>query len=162
MLNFDKMLDIDFGCCKEAAPCIPYGNKKQEPDMKATYISTNVNAVDNQDANARQHLNRRLWEAYAEKENDLRKAFGLEDDEYPFKPEDLVARIKEGKYVIETGRHGSSIYWRDPAVKQDQEGYDEAEKKLCASRVKVEDDIAVLFPEQGLESLRAFEAETFH
>lgn len=136
---------------------------KQEPDMKATYISTNVNAVDSQDANARQYLGGRAEMVFYAKDHDLRKTFGLEDDEYPYDPKDMVKRIQDGKFVLEEGKHGSSrILWRDPELKEDKEGYKAAKEKMEVGYTKVTDDIMVLYPDQGLESLRTFEAETFH
>lgn len=121
------------------------------------------------DSGKTNHLKNRLWAIEMEKENELLKAYGLKDDASPETVKDLVQRIKDGKYTVSKEYETKpSIYpaglirWRDPEMKEDPEGYETARKTLTKAYKDAEDEIVVLPPEKGLETLRAFQAMTFN
>jgi len=96
---------------------------------------------------------------------DLQRKFGLRDDVKPKDFEEFIQRIKDGKYVApekgdcsRTDEYCSyGIHWRDPAVKEDQDGYDAAMKELKETATKTLDEIAVYAPAEGLKALNKFE-----
>lgn len=150
--NFLVTLNSDQG----QVPC-EKPQKKEETTMRT------------ETENQRSYLDARLSVIRNDMENALKKHFGLMNDEAPETSKDLVKRIQDGKFVLPKDREDCyagdahwSIIWRDPAVKEDQEGYDAAYAKLRAAYKVARDDINILPPEEGLKTLRAFEATTFH
>lgn len=114
------------------------------------------------------YLERRMYDVTSTKEMDLRKKFGLMDDEFPKDPFDLVKRIQDGKFVLPE-KNETAVYWdcplnyitfRDPAIKKDQEGFNEAYKDLRVKKTEIKDIIAIKTPEEALSAIQAFEAET--
>lgn len=120
----------------------------------------------------REHLTSRLYQEQETKYDELRRAFGLQDDPYPTSYADFLQRIKDGKYVISEESlkknpyagysYANVIRWRDPALKEDEDGFKAATKKLDAAYRDAEDIIVVFDEKAGLEALKAFEAKTFH
>ena len=154
--------------------------KNKEKNMYRTAEQVNANiaitapAPVNPEAQARDHLIRRANNASDDKQAKMRQTFGLDDDQEPETLKDFFQRIKDGKYVIPTDetalnrRHWSTsrileeIRWRDPAVKEDEAGYQAARDKMFAALQDTKDEIIVKTPAEGLESLRAFQAKTFN
>jgi hypothetical protein len=117
---------------------------------------------------SREYLRSRLLAAYFSKDADLERAYGLRDDSSPETPQEVVDRIIAGKYVINKKDEGDYycelldyIYWRDPAIKKDREGYDAAHKILKAAHNKASDQVMVLSAAEGLKALQEFEATEF-
>jgi hypothetical protein len=146
---------------RSKAPC-----QKKEEDMNSyANVTAAMNISDTTEKDQRRHLQNRLYDIASSKKYALKKQFGLTNDDTPNTFEELLARIQGGKYVIDEKNAKRRDYngglgyvtWRDPAVKEDQAGYDAAKKELDAAQQKVSDDIAILPPADGLASLRAFE-----
>ena len=120
--------------------------------------------------NQRHHLRDRLHGVYHDKKTDLRRHFHLDDDPSPKTPQELVDRIKAGQYVLLKNHEGweswmgpySGIRWRKPDVVEDLEGYLASEAVLDVARVQAKDGLIVLPVEEGLKTLREFEAKTFN
>jgi hypothetical protein len=162
-----------------SAPC-NNPRKKKENNMGYNNSETRVNIqassapVRDPILEAKDHLSVRLNDMAYKKLPELRKAFGLVNDEDPKTPDELIQRIKDGKFVLpstedqEKNRERdfyssawSFIEWRDPSVKRDQSGYAAAKDKLNAAATQVRDIIMVKTPEDGLAALQAFEAQSF-
>lgn len=102
-------------------------------------------------------------------ETKLRRQFGLLDDESPETFTELLARIQAGKYVIYDDKKDKPsynsglqfIHWRDPAVKEDQKGFDVARKAMRTAKQDAERTIRVSYPKEGLAALKSFESATF-
>lgn len=117
----------------------------------------------------RYHLTDRLEVLHDKKVFELEKAFGLVDDERPYYLKDFVERIQKGMFVLpdHPERHLAeecSVYdisWRDPSVKQNQEGFQKASNILRDAYLAAKDDIMIRPVEEGLKTLRAFEAQDF-
>lgn len=103
------------------------------------------------------------------KRQSLKKQFGLCDDNVPTTFTELLARIQAGKFTIKDEDKDKAAYyygmgyirWRDPAVKEDHEGFKKAVDAMNAAYNIASDDIRIQTPEEGLKTLRAFEAATF-
>jgi len=140
------------------AQVAPNQNKEKETTMLDSQVSP--------EQAARKHLLRRLSDAKDEKKLALRQQYGLDDEKAPKSPKEFLERIKAGKFVVpgaEDEKHPrywdsyNAIRWRDPAVKEDQEGYDLAKVVLSKAARDVEDAIVVKTPEEGLKALQGFE-----
>lgn len=138
-------------------------------------ISMNVDATPiNPEDKARDHLLNRVERAAAEKKEPLLRAFGLQDDDSPRSLKDFFARINAGKYIIPTDEKAltreywglsdvvDEIRWRDPAVKEDQAGFDAAVKAVRKAQNDAADEIIVKTPVEGLQVFRDFQAKTFN
>lgn len=137
----------------------------QQEECKMNYATTAVSVSADLDhtKSQRKFLSNSLYEAFTGKKYALKKKFGLTYDEAPRSFEELLARIQAGKYVIDDKDTKKKTYdplayivWRDPSVKEDQDGYDAAKAELRKAYDKAEEDIRILAPEAGLASLRAF------
>lgn len=162
-------------CFDIPAPAYQYSNKCVAKSTQAN-IDLQVNMPPAQDPTekARNRLLERAGEASYSKRMEMRKTFNLDDDAAPTTLKDFFARIKDGKFIIPTDEKELSrerwntdavvdeIEWRDPARLEDQDGFDAAMKLLNTAYNDVSDEIIVKTPEAGLESLRAFQAKTFH
>jgi hypothetical protein len=125
---------------------------------------------------AREYLRNRLSKTYWTKTEDLRPAFGLEDDSPPKTPKEVIERITSGMYVLpedseddSPGDLGESWYqpwnairWRDPAKKKDRDGYNLALKTLAKDRDAAQDIIMTSDGKAGLEALQTFESTAIH
>jgi hypothetical protein len=95
----------------------------------------------------------------------LAREFGMADDDAPTTFKDFLERIKKGKYVMsdkikedqKLWHPEQYIRWRDPAVKEDQAGYEAALEKFNKQMRDTIDEIYVLTPEEGLKALRKLE-----
>lgn len=119
-----------------------------------------MNTEDNLQRTKIQYLQNRLSEAEYEKSYDFQKQFGLQNDAAPATAREVVKRIQDGKFILpEITRDGGyhSITWRDPAVKQDVEGYNAAWEKAQELVQSTKDIIMIKTPAEGLAALQAFE-----
>lgn len=174
--NMEDYVNINTVCSKAApsfthdyslAPCTPAGYVVpcQQEECKMNYATTAVSVSAELDStkDQRKFLRNSLYEAFSDKKHALKRKFGLVHDDAPDSFEEMLARIQAGKYVIDAKDAKRKTYaplayivWRDPSVKEDQDGYDAAKAELRKAYDKAEEDIRILAPEAGLASLRAF------
>lgn len=156
-----KKSQLDF-IKKEGCPAPA---QKQEEDMNSYATAATINVADNAEKDQRRYLERRLSDIFYSKKNTAKKQFGLVNDDAPRTFEDLKARLDAGKYVIDEKdakkkdwNNGLSyVEWRDPSVKQDQEGYDAWKKAAKAELTRIEDSIKIDAPADALKAVQAFE-----
>lgn len=111
----------------------------------------------------------RLYSASELKRSQLRRQFGLIDDEDPKSFSDALARLNAGKYVIADDKKDKFTYsplgyvrWRDPELKADEKGFIAADTKLNELRKTAEDTIRILPQTDGLKALQEFESATIN
>lgn len=116
----------------------------------------------------RKYLKDRARDIYSNKSDEIQTAFNIYADSPPHTAEDLVDRIKNGKFTLPTPERLKEIKywsvmeqidWRDPAKPADQAGADAAQKKLSEAYTVVKDDVMIAPTDKALESVRAFEAQ---
>lgn len=127
--------------------------------------STAIYAIADTDQNKVEILQSALERAYYIQRTELQRKFGLLDDASPETGQEIVDRILDGKYSIKkystwNNNETNKIRWHDPAVKEDRDGYNKAEKALDASFHSAQLDISIKPPMDGLAILRAFESAT--
>lgn len=117
------------------------------------------------DAQKRTYLTTRIYSVQSDKGFELRKTFGLLDDDAPDTAKEFIKRIQDGKFVLKketedkkTWRPSEYITWRDPAVKEDQAGFDAAWETFSDEVTKVTDTVKIADPADGLKALQALEA----
>ena len=137
----------------------------------ASYASAIVSAPESIEQTQRHAVSRALSNAFDKIRIDLKKQFGLVDDEAPVTPAELVKRIADGKYTIDKehldykswGAEGAVRYirWRDPSVVEDKAGY-KAARALLDTAYEDTKLKAVLSPVADLlqlvEDFKAFKA----
>jgi hypothetical protein len=132
--------------------------------------TVNMTEVTPTDQKQRHFLETQMWDAYYTLQNKANKAFGLEDDASPATAKELVKRIQDGKFMLLPDddreiweRPLKYIRWRDPALKEDQDGYKAwKENTLEPAKTKAERAIQIKTPEEGLAALEAFESTTIN
>lgn len=118
-------------------------------DDKIYYLQTRVNTID-----------------YT-KDQELRKQFGLVDDDAPRSAVEFVKRIQDGKFTLKDGadknayRPSEYIRWRDPSVKEDKDGYVVAENALRKMVQATVDIVNIKSADDGLTAVQALEAWTY-
>ena len=141
----------------------PVATPKQERKNK----ENNMSYIEE---NQREHLRARVYEIRDAKVVTLKRAYGLEDDEAPSTPQELVDRIKAGTFVLNNQTKDEYtnvcyatryIRWRDPAKVEDKEGYRKAKDVLWAAFQKAIDAVTILPVVDGLTAMQAFEAQIF-
>lgn len=112
----------------------------------------------------KQYLRARTNDVEFKKLNELRKAFGLVNDEPPTNFIELLDRIAKGQYILDEAKAKKSRYdvlagvtWRAPALKEDRDSFDKAEKILAALTTATQDAVTVKSEADGLAALQAFE-----
>lgn len=142
----------------------------------ASYANAQVYAPQSEIAEQRAYLLDRLNTICWAKRDDERKPFGLVDDEAPKTIKERKERIAAGKYVFKYYRDEEdydedeehydidrvTLRWRDPAVKEDQKGYDAAMEKLKKDMTSYRDTIRIKDADTGLAAVQEFEAKTYH
>lgn len=174
-------------CAAIQSPCTPLAwkvpAKKQEEEQKMSYNQIDVrvaptNSAQSEIATQRKFLSDILFDLYWSKRNssDLRRAFGLMDDDAPKTIKERKARMAAGKFTIDFdyddddfeededhyGLGRGHIRWRDPAVKEDQAGLAAVQKLIDAENTKTQRIIQIKDADTGLAAIEAFEAKTFH
>ena len=132
-----------------------------------------VTPTRNLEAEAKDHLFMRLKGAHGkwiwgDGDTKLRKAYGLIVEE-PKSPKDFLDRIKNKQYTLMSQEEFEKecdedaplcfwdwFSWRDPAVKEDREGYEAALRRVSEAFEKARDIIMVKSPEEGLKALHNF------
>lgn len=147
--------------CPSKPPKGKKGKKKMSRDFDFDY-DMGETVPTSMDAKRQTFLLDSLYQTAEEKDLDLRKQFGLKDDDAPTNPKELVERIKAGKFTLpdETKRryHYSAldgIRWRDPDLKEDQAGYEAAWNAFRKAKETAHEDIMIKDGEAGLAALRA-------
>lgn len=122
------------------------------------------NTMYNLDQLQLEHFTHRLSRIKSEKHSELKRKFGLEDDDAPRSAEEIVARITAGKFIIlpkELDQYTSSRFarfqWRDPSVKEDRVGYEAADKDLDAAYALAKDAVFTA-PADAAKVVQAFES----
>ena len=139
---------------------------KQEGNNPMNYATATVQAATTETQDQRKYLERRLQEVYSDKRDGLEATFGLIDDEPPSGATELKERLEKGAYTFRTGEqfrywHWTDlIQWRDPAKKQDHDGFKAALEELKALKQKSLDTIKIEDPKTGLDAVKALEAWT--
>lgn len=109
----------------------------------------------------RRYLRERICDIEDNKYVDARKKYGYLDDNVPYSAEEMKQRLKEGKYIVvsdyKDGRY-PAIRWRDPSVKEDEEGFNAFRKAFSAVKQKAQDAANILPPAEALKSVQELEA----
>lgn len=157
---------------------------KQESTMGRIQTVNHVNVHDNtitDISKQREYLESRARNIFYTKADEIPKLFNLTDDDPPKDTEEMIERIKEGKYALLPKRDPNSrryedeyndwgdyvglsrrIKWKDPTKVADQEGADKAQDALRVDFTKVKDIIMVKDAEAGLAAVQEFESKTYH
>lgn len=128
----------------------------------------NIEAAIPTDQKQRSFLDSERRNAYCNLRGKAMSFFGLTDDADPQTPEELVQRIKDGKYTIkptdENDYYLNPIHlfrWHDPAIVKNKAGYNAWETNvLDPANTVAERTIQIKSPDEGLAALQAFEATT--
>lgn len=121
------------------------------------------NTMYNLDQLQLEHFSARLRHIKSEKHGELKRKFGLVDDESPRTPEEIVARITAGKFIIlpeatyDSGSRFARFQWRDPSLKEDRAGYEAADKDLDAAYDLAKDAVFTA-PADAAKVVQAFES----
>lgn len=123
-----------------------------------------VTAAPTESETQRSYLVDRLRTAFRTKDAALERKFGLRDDEEPRTFDEMIQRIKDGKYRLADGYKSDQKLWEGPqyyirwrSVDKDQAGYDAAETILKTAYQAAMDIIKVKSLDDGLVALQAFE-----
>lgn len=142
-----------FGTFSAQTPCM-MGIKKEKETMNT------IRFEDTQEGRAQTHVLRRADTAYREKGTELEKHYGLRGDDPPPSWEELLKRIKDGKFVIEEKHAKMHTYdpmcyvqWRDPKIVEDKAGLDKSMEKLTKLLAETKDAIIVKSAADGLEMI---------
>lgn len=142
-------------------PTLEIWVEEEEEEVMYTEVM-NSDYRDTEAYTQRRHMLNRLRDITWEKEQSARKTFGLEDDDHPSSGTEMLQRIKDGRYTLEKIKAGKGetdyIRWRDPNLKEDSAGFQVYLDKLFKAKQAATDEITVMPPQKGLETLRAFEA----
>lgn len=156
--DLDEEDDEDY-CCDECWA--------QQEKEKTMYSNANVQVTEIQASPEKDYLRREGEKTYREMDLTLERKFGLVNDDRPMTATDIVARIQAGKFILDAKykdeyTYGAADYitWRDPAIKEDKDGYKAAEKLLKAAYRTAKDVIEVKTPAEGLDALVAFRSTT--
>lgn len=153
----------------EAIPCNPCKAEKRTKKM-SRYYDEDLDAYIERDATdtsrSQEYFLRRISNIGCQKDEDLRRQFGLIEDESPQSFEEFMARISAGKFSFKNEDGKKSRYWRDyiiwrdPSVKKDQEGYDAAHKAFWKDADKVKDIVMALPAAEAMAAVQSLESWT--
>lgn len=157
----EEMLSLSYLDFKELV-CYPapIAKKKKEEDMYTTLNVQTVATADTTERSQRDHLLNRIFKEFCSKDVQMRRDFWLDEMKEPQTAAEAVQRIKDGLFELpgddDFDGGYTSIRWRDPSKKADLAGYKAALEKMKTARQDAEDEITILAPEKGLETLRRF------
>lgn len=114
----------------------------------------------------RDYLTERLARTFREKDRKLEVQFGMRDEPAPLSFDDMVARIKGGKFSMspvitgdETIRYDSPYsYIKWGTTERDPKGYEDASEALKAKYQTTLDIIKIKSLDDGLTALQSFES----
>lgn len=155
--------------CADACQQAP-ANEKKVNNMSRYYdedLDCYVEGVQSDTTRSQNYFKMRMETIWSDQNDTLRTKFGLKDDPTPETAEDLVARIKAGKYILPEQSKKKYFYeptraitWRDPSVKEDQDGFDVAWKSFEAEFTKTKDTVMSGTPVDMAAAVQALEAWT--
>ena len=145
----------------------PQGSCKQTKKKgKTMYHVDNCISVE---AQQKEYFIERATGVYREKYDEAMEFFNLALDTPPESPEDLIERIKTGKYVLTPRDQFKRKYdwspldrisWRDPNAKPDEEGFETFKKTLNKAQQKALDAVWASDAVGAAEAIQEFEAVT--
>lgn len=149
--------------CKPApatASKLSWKNKKDENPM-TNYAAATVVTADSIEKDQRYALTSALYSAFRTKVDAAKKQFGLTGDGTPETLKEMIQRIQDGKFVLpekyeDQYASASYIEWRDPAIKQDKDGYKAARKELDAEHQALNLKLAIIPVADGLAAVEAY------
>lgn len=160
-----------FGCKPVAQPCCTEkATVKKENPMYVDYISNDKHIASSKINYFQQRAESTKYKIL----NLLQKQFGLIDDETPTSPKELVERITSGKYVLPTEKEVElmrnhswayvsgallGIKWRDPSVKEDNDGFKVANAAMDVEFQKTQD--IIMNGGDMLAAVQTFDAWTY-
>lgn len=145
--------------------CIPMVNAAPQPTRETTMMD--------QEIEQRSYILERTFSVQRQKDLALEEFFNLRDDARPMSPEDLIKRIQDGKYVLESkdefddedefcfSNNFDRLHWRDPAKVRDQVGYKAAEKNLKEAVQKLQDKARLYTIAEATKAFEEFQATDF-
>lgn len=109
------------------------------------------------------YLRGRVMDTFNKGVDTLEKNYHIQDDDFPKSAEEMVERIKADKFIIPTkdangvmeygfGPYG--LFWRDPNVPADKEGFKAALDVFNDMKNDAIDAVTVLPEVDGLDALR--------
>jgi hypothetical protein len=149
--------------------CIADFSGPQEEETETTMYSEANITLNEKTMEIRQQefLLRDLSDSTEMKKADLKKQFGLTQDDRPRTAQELIDRIASGKFTLPDDLKEVRAYnpveyivWRDPSIKKDEAGYNALKPKLESLRRDTERTIMVSNAADGLAALKAFETTT--
>ena len=116
------------------------------------------------------HLADRLDSLRYDKTNELLVKYGMTDDDAPVTLEQFIKRIQDGKFKVPEDKLdknwyynlGNTFRWRDPSVKEDEEGYKKAYAILRKAFLETTDIINIKDADEGLKAVQEFEKRKFN
>lgn len=126
-----------------------------------------------QEIEQRRYILDRTYTVQHQKDQALEEFFNLRDDARPVSPEDLIKRIQDGQYVLESkdefddedefcfSNNFDRLHWRDPAKVRDQLGYKAAEKNLKEAVQKLQDKARLYTIAEATKAFEEFQATDF-
>lgn len=160
----------------------------KETQVNAPTSVCQIKAPYSKEQEATEHLLDRLYKSYEDKRIDLKKQFGLVDEDAPKTRKDLIERITQGKYQITPAGQAQdvlnekmngilpniaemlgtdyllaswAIRWRDPSKAEDLEGFDAAIKRRDAAYDKATTIILVKSGDEAIKAVEDFELQSF-
>lgn len=130
-----------------------YPQKKEEPMI-------------NMESDQRNYLERRIYDVMETKDRELRRAFGLSDDNHPENVEESIARIKAGEYMLRDkdsfwGQGFDRIRWRKPDAVEDRAGYEAAKKRMDVASEELSDKARLYSIADATKAFEEFKATDF-
>lgn len=173
--NYSYNQPVSLGCTPVPPATVTQAPKRKK---KMSYDDDFCDECDGRaipvETKQRKYLLTRLYELNQDKEYAARKTFNIDDDPAPEGGDQLVERIKSGKFILNqelidaTNKEGRffsmpclyGIEWRDPAKPSDEAGFKAFRDKLNKLYTDTADTINIASPADGLVALKAFEAAT--
>lgn len=149
--------------------------KVQEKETAANQVDLQTEKtmfydMEDSEDNKLNYLSNRASKVYSQKRDEAMHKYGMLDDDAPSTPRALIDRLASGKFTVTQENMDRMHYcpynlikWRDPATKEDQEGFKKADDALKAARTKAEDIIVVMSNDAArLKALQEFESTTIN
>jgi len=148
--------------CQVTSTCVP--EQEKVANMYVDYVSSDKHS----ESAKTNYLLARYENTKREIRLELRKQFGLDNDDRPTTAKEFADRILSGKYVLPTEKEEElarqqyyssvvdAIKWRDPAIKEDRDGFKLAETELDDESLKVHDVVMIKDHDTALAAIQAF------
>lgn len=109
----------------------------------------------------RSYLRNRIYDISDTKFAALDKKYGFREELPPKTVDEMQNRLKEGKYTVHsnyTNGRQPVLLWKDPSIKEDEEGFKKAKDTFDIERQKALDIVNILPPVEALKVLAELEA----